>query len=118
MPVPNKTVENKVDTITAAWESLRPGKTFAGMTLEQFKLRVKPSIDARAIISDCEHKLTSALNTRDDADKISNEACLLVVNSVKGDPAEGEDGELYEAMGYVRKSERKSGLKRARLKAA
>ena len=34
---------------------------------------------------------------------------LLVVNAVKGDPAEGEDGELYEAMGYVRKSERSTG---------
>ncbi len=35
-----------------------------------------------------------------------------VVNGVKGDPAFGEDCDLYEAMGYVRKSERKSGLSR------
>jgi hypothetical protein len=88
------------------------------MTLEQFKAKLKPSTDARATVEDCEHKLTAALNARDDADQVSNNACLLVVNSVKGDPDEGEDSELYEAMGYVRKSERKSGLKRGKLKAA
>ena len=37
-----------------------------------------------------------------------------MVNAVKGDPDEGEDGELYEAMGYVRKSERRSGLSRGK----
>ena len=36
----------------------------------------------------------------------------LMVNGVKGDPDFGEDSDLYEAMGYVRKSERKSGLTR------
>ena len=36
-----------------------------------------------------------------------------MVNAVKGDPAEGDNGELYEAMGYVRKSERHSGLHRS-----
>jgi hypothetical protein len=46
---------------------------------------------------------------RDTADVESNKQVLLVVNAVKGDPAEGEDGELYEAMGYVRKSERSTG---------
>ncbi|MGC3992347.1 MAG: hypothetical protein QM796_22140 [Chthoniobacteraceae bacterium] len=32
---------------------------------------------------------------------------------MKGDPAEGgENGSLYEAMGYIRKSERKTGHSR------
>ena len=35
-----------------------------------------------------------------------------VVKSVVADEAEGDDGELYEAMGYVRKSEARSGLTR------
>jgi hypothetical protein len=37
-----------------------------------------------------------------------------IVNAVKGDPEEGEDGELYSAMGYVRRSDRSSGLTRRR----
>ena len=35
---------------------------------------------------------------------------VLVVYGVMGNPAYGPDSDLYEAMGYVRKSERKSGL--------
>ena len=37
-----------------------------------------------------------------------------MVNAVKGDPEEGDNGELYEAMGYVRRSERSSGLHRGK----
>ena len=36
----------------------------------------------------------------------------LVVSAVKGDPAHGEDSDLYQTMGYVRKSARKTGLTR------
>jgi hypothetical protein len=56
----------------------------------------------------------AAQNKRDVADKASVAAIQLVVNAVKGDPEEGEDGEFYEALGYVRKSERSSGLHRVK----
>jgi len=36
----------------------------------------------------------------------------LVVNAVKGDPNYGDDSDLYDAMGYTRRSERASGLTR------
>ncbi len=60
-----------------------------------------------------ENQILTMQNQRDDADKVSLSATLLVVNAVKGDHEEGEDGQLYEAMGYVRRSERNSGLHRA-----
>ena len=34
------------------------------------------------------------------------------MNAVVGDTDEGNDSPLYEALGYIRKSQRKSGLKR------
>jgi hypothetical protein len=37
-----------------------------------------------------------------------------IVNAVKGDPEEGEDGPLYAAMGYVPASQRSTGLTRKR----
>ncbi len=40
------------------------------------------------------------------------EKSTLVVNGIIGDPNFGPDSDLYEAMGYVRKSARKSGLTR------
>ncbi len=96
----------------SAWETLRADKSFARMTLTQFKNKVKPSFDTRNDIVNLQKQMTAAINARDDADVETSKATALVVNSVKGDPEEGEDGELYEAMGYVRKSERKSGLGR------
>ena len=48
----------------------------------------------------------------DDADAASLETIKLIVSAVKGDPAETANGDLYEAMGFVRESERQSGLSR------
>lgn len=99
----------KLAAVLKAWQDLRPAKTFADMTLAQFKAVVQPSLDARAQIDTLNNQLVAAADQRDDADVESMKQILLVVNAVKGDPEEGEDGELYEAMGYVRKSERRSG---------
>ena len=112
MPTSDKTADAKAQTVISAWETLRAEKSFAGMTLTQFKNKVKPSFDARASIDSLQNQLTAAINARDDADQETTKTVSLVVNSVKGDPDEGEDGELYEAMGYIRKSERRSGLSR------
>ena len=105
----NKENGEKIAAVVKAWEDLRPAKSFAGMTLAQFTTKVQPSLDARAAIDSLDNQLIAAADQRDIADVESMKQVLLVVNAVKGDPAEGEDGELYEAMGYVRKSERASG---------
>jgi hypothetical protein len=105
-----KDIGEKIASVLEAWADLRPAKTFAGMTLAQFTAKIQPSLDARAAIDKLNDQMTAALVVRDTADVESNKQLLLLVNAVKGDPAEGEDGELYAAMGYVRKSERASGL--------
>ncbi|MDO8545020.1 MAG: hypothetical protein Q7S40_31640 [Opitutaceae bacterium] len=56
--------------------------------------------------------MVAAANQRNDSDGVSLQTVQCVVNAVKGDPGEGPNGELYEAMGYVRDSERRSGLTR------
>ncbi len=99
----------KLAAVLKAWKDLRPAKTFAGMTLAQFTTKVQPSLDARTLIGTLDNQMTAALDERDLADVETMKQVALVVNAVKGDPAEGEDGELYDAMGYVRKSQRKSG---------
>lgn len=99
----------KIATVLKAWEDLRPAKSFAGMTLDQFKAAIKPSLDARDAIGTLENQLIAAADQRDDADLVSMKQVALVVNAVKGDITEGEDSDLYEAMGFVRKSERSTG---------
>ena len=109
MPNNPKLTGERLASVLKAWKDLRPAKSFAGMTLAQFTTKVQPSLDARVQIDTLDNQMTAAMDERDIADVETNKQLLLVVNAVKGDPAEGEDGELYDAMGYVRKSERKSG---------
>jgi len=112
MPSNPRITLERITRTQSAWGTLRAQKSFAGMTLDQFRETIAPSLTARATIARLENELIAAQNQRDDADQASNDAVQLLVNAIKGDPDEGVDGELYEAMGYVRKSERKSGLSR------
>jgi hypothetical protein len=107
-----KQIEDKLTEVAHAWETLRPAKSFAGMTLEQFKAVIQPSFDARAEIKKLEKQIVAQQDIRDKADIESMKAQAKVVKAVVGDVDEGDDGELYETMGYVRKSERASGLSR------
>jgi len=100
---------DKIAAVLKAWTDLCPTKSFGGMTLAQFTAKVQPSIDARATIDTLNNQLTSAADNRDDADIESMKQVTFVVNGVKSDPDLGEDSDVYEAMGYVRKSERASG---------
>jgi hypothetical protein len=97
MPYNPKAAGERFEEVIHAWETLRPTKSFAGMNLAALKSQVQPSFDARPRQAQLESEMT---------------ACLLVVNAIKGDPGEGENGELYAAMGYIRKADRRSGLTR------
>lgn len=98
----------------SAWETLAAAKSFGGMTLDQFKAAAAPAQTARQRIAELEGQMTQAINDRDAADAAFNAKAQLVVNGVLADPTEGADSSLYEAMGYTRKSERRSGLTRGK----
>lgn len=107
-----KKVAQKLQRVLDAWTTVRPTKSFGGMTLEQFKGKVKPSLDLRDQLVTLRTQATDSLVQRHQTDDASISAAQLVVNAVKGDPEEGEDGPLYAAMGYVPKSWKGSGLTR------
>jgi hypothetical protein len=110
MPSNPQSVAADTNTIINAWTTLAPAASFGGMTLAQYKAKVQPSFDARTQLDTIEAQKTAALDTRDDADGVTSDTNQMVINGVKGDPNFGDDSNLYEAMGYVRKSERASGL--------
>jgi hypothetical protein len=111
MSQPKSTLE-KLNSIINGWETLAPDKSFGGMTLAQFKAAVKPSFDTREELRALESQVQSKQIERDNADDESLRLVQRVVNGVIGDPAEGPDSDLYDAFGYTRKSERKTGLTR------
>lgn len=103
----------RLESFQIAWKKLRATKTFAGLTADQFETqKIAPCRAARVAVAEAEAQSKAAINRRDEIDQAALDTMALIVNAVKGDPAEGENGDLYEAMGFVRKSERKSGLSR------
>ena len=84
-----KKVAVKLQTVVNAWGTLRPSKSFAGMTLEQFKAQVQPSLAARDQLVTLRSQTTDNRTQRHQSDDASLELAQLVVNSVKGDIEEG-----------------------------
>ena len=114
MPASPKATEVKIERMLNAWRTLAPDKTFGGMTITQFEAFAAPSRDARQRIEDLGNQRAQASADREHADEAFNAMSQLVVAGVLADPTEGPDSALYEAFGYTRKSERKSGLTRKR----
>lgn len=107
-----KQIELKIRQVLGAWKTLASNKVFGGMTLDQAEAKVQPSFDSRTEVAALETRLGEAINRRADNDAVSLNTLQTIVNAVVGDPNEGPDSPLYEAMGYTRKSERKTGLTR------
>lgn len=102
----------RVSAVEASWRKLRPEKKFYGLTLEEYQQRIKPYTDALAEVAALEEALVHAKAKRDLAAGPAMKITKYIVNAVKGDPEEGEDGPLYAAMGYVPESQRSTGLTR------
>ncbi len=105
-------IADRLTLIATAWKANAPAASFGGMTLEEFNAKIQPSFDDRKKIKELEDETVKTTSERDDHDVKSSAAADLVVKGVMGDVKFGEDSPLYEAMGYVRKSERKTGLTR------
>jgi gas vesicle protein len=114
MPNSPKENEQKMQRMLNAWQTLAPEKSFGGMTLAQFQAAVQPAQAAREQLADLEDQIKQALTDRDNADAAFQAKAQLVISGVLADPTEGSDSALYEAFGYTRKSERKTGLTRKR----
>ena len=112
MPSNPKETGEFINDITEAWEEVASSTQFGGMTLAQFKVKVNPSLDYRTEVATLDNQLVVARQNRNNADEVSNDVCLAVVNGVRSHPDFGENSALYKAMGYIPKNERKSGLVR------
>lgn len=112
MAVAPKYNEEKMDKMATAWETLAPNAKFANMTLADFKAVIAPCKQTRAELEQLEDQAKQKTIERDDNDKSFLTKAELVVNAIIGDVSFGPNSALYEAMGYVRKSDRKSGLTR------
>jgi hypothetical protein len=102
----------RVGIFQAAWREIAPEVSFAGMTLAEFETQTLPVATSAQRLKTLEVQYAAELKARDEADAMAREAMRIVAHAVRGNPAYGEDGALYRAMGFVPLSQRQSGLTR------
>jgi hypothetical protein len=102
----------KLERVLNAWKTIAPEAKFGGMKLEEYEAFVNASRLPRATLETLDDQTKAASALRDANDIISLAKTQLIKNGVLSDETYGEDSALYEAMGYVKKSDKKSGLTR------
>ncbi|MEJ1966657.1 MAG: hypothetical protein WDO56_35990 [Gammaproteobacteria bacterium] len=104
----------RVNTLVESWRTQEPNRTFYGHTLPQFVAAVQPVFAVREEGAELAKRVRANSAKRRDVDVAALDLVRNIVHAVKADPAVGEDSLLYAAMGYVRKTDRSGGRKRAR----
>ena len=113
-----RNLHEKAMLVIGAWRDRCPDKAFFRMSLLDFSVIVAPSGTARERIANLKAQLREAIRECEQADSITRRAIVQVVNGVKGDPDEGEDGDLLSAMGYMKHTVRSEILSNARKRSA
>lgn len=107
-----KDLPSKRDRFVKVWREFAPDESFGGMSLVEFEEATESTVQARNRIEALKSQTLAAIQQRKLADEELRNKLILVINSVRGDPAHGENSSLYRALGYVPKNGRASGLSR------
>jgi len=102
----NTELHERINTILQGWRLFRPHKIYAGLSLDDFASLVAPGAEARAEAAKHDAKAREARARGRAADKRARIYVQRVVNGVRADPDDGEDSQVYHAMGYVIRSVR------------
>lgn len=93
----------------SSWAEYAQDKNFAGMTLAEFEVKSKEPLDVRKELGDARTKVSGLILKREKADDTLNEDLLLIAHAIRADKDLGEDSPLYRSLGFVPKSERRTG---------
>jgi hypothetical protein len=110
--VNNSKVKDACNVMNDAWFEGAPAVNFNGIKQSDFQTAIEAAAADDAAIADHEAQLKMMRDVRDDKYKALDQDRSKIGMGVAGDPAYGNDSPLYGAMGFVRKSERASGLTR------
>ena len=111
MPVNVKKIREASNMMSAGWEEARDVE-FNGVTKEQFDADRTACAAIDAEIEDDEARIKAKKDRRDDLYRNLEAKRVKVGRGVAGHKDFGDDHPTYGAMGFVRKSERRSGLTR------
>lgn len=107
-----KEIRERVTKMGEAWKEGAAAVSFGGIALTGFETGITNAEAIDLEIADLEAQVEMKKDERDTKYTVLDRESVMVRNGVVGDPAYGDDSPLYGAMGFVRKSERASGLTR------
>ena len=113
--VNNSKVKEQCNTMNDAWVEGARSVTFNGIDQPTFQAAIEAAAADDAAIADLEAEIKMKRDIRDDKYKALDQQRSKVGMGVAGSPDYGNDSPLYGAMGFVRKSERASGLTRKKI---
>ncbi len=93
----------------SSWAEYAQGKSFAGMTLAEFETKSQVPFDVRKELGDARTKVSGLILEREKADDTLNEDLILIAHAIRAEKDFGEDCPLYRSLGFVPKSERRTG---------
>jgi hypothetical protein len=112
MPARNKQIKERVTKMNNAWAQGAAAVPFKGITQTGFAADIKAAEDEEQAIADLEAQLKMRKTALDNRYKKLNEDSIKVRDGVEGHQDFGDNHPLYEAMGFVLFSNRRSGLTR------
>lgn len=112
MPLNNKQIRERVTKMNNAWAQGAPAVVFSGITQAAFQAEITGAADDDQEIADLEAQLKLKKTARDEGYKRINNTSNKVRDGVEGHADFGPNHPIYETMGFVRTSDRKSGLTR------
>ncbi|MEJ7623103.1 MAG: hypothetical protein WKF34_03850 [Pyrinomonadaceae bacterium] len=107
-----KEIKQKCNVMNDAWFEGAKTVEFNGITQAAFLADITAAADDDAAIGDLEAELKMKREVRDDKYAALDQKRSKVGLGVAGNADYGNDSPLYGAMGFVRKSDRASGLSR------
>ena len=108
----NTALTRKRAQFLSSWEEYAQDKSFAGMTLTEFETKSETPFAVRKELAAARTKANGLILKRDKADDSLNEDLILIAHAIRADKDYGEDCPLYRSLGFVPKSERKTGRRR------
>ena len=109
-------VKERAVTMNNAWAEGAPKISFMDIPQEVLANAILQAENLENTSADLRAQLKMIEDKIDDAYVGIDGMIVNVANGVRGDKNYGDDSPLYGAMGFVRKSERKSGLTRKKKK--
>ncbi|MEP2776432.1 MAG: hypothetical protein ABJQ29_17020 [Luteolibacter sp.] len=97
----------------SSWAEYAQDKSFAGMTLAEFETKSMEPFDVRKDLGDARTKVSGLILKRDKADEALNEELIQIAHAIRADQDFGEDCPFYRSLGFVPKSERKTGRRKS-----